>query len=219
MILAAVVLCGSVFLIVVFEGDGDFAPGGCPSGFGWWGAGGGGLLEGEGPGGEVERFLENANFEASSAAARDLGAGIVDPRLVDTLRTITEEHRICVDAFKEGHHFLPGVTDGPLIPDGYGEVGGLPNTHYHGRAADVREVDGEPVRGNGADPNVLNVGRIIAGIPPRQRPDQIIGPRAWAEALNRSDREGWILDEDQMELHEDHLHIGYLSEGSSSNAE
>ena len=28
---------------------------------------------------------------------------------------------------------------------------------------------------------------------------------------------GWVLDEDQLELHEDHLHIGYRSEDSTSN--
>ena len=93
----------------------------------------------------------------------------------------------------------------------------MPNTHYYGRAADIRRVDGKPVRDNGADRNVLDVGRALANIPPQQRPDQIIGPSSWTEALGRSSREGWILDDDQLELHEDHLHIGYLSEGSTSN--
>lgn len=96
-------------------------------------------------------------------------------------------------------------------------MGGLPNAHYHGRAADIRRVDGKPIRGNGADPDVVDVGEILAGIPPERRPDQTIGLPDWTEALGRSREEGWVLDEDQLELHEDHLHLGYRSEGSTSN--
>ncbi|MDQ3923321.1 MAG: hypothetical protein M3309_05265, partial [Actinomycetota bacterium] len=67
------------------------------------------------------------------------------------------------------------------------------------------------------DPDVLDIGEVISRVPPQERPDQIIGPESWARALGRSSEEGWILDDDQLELHEDHLHIGYLSEGSTSN--
>lgn len=165
----------------------------------------------EGVSGGAKELLETRNFEASPKAMEDLKGGAVDERLVATLQTVANTHRICVDAFKAGHYFLPGVEDGPLIPAGYGDAGGLPNTHYYGRAADIRRVDGKPVRGNGTDPEVLDVGEILAGIPPRDRPDQIIGPQSWAEALGRSRQEGWILDPDQLKLHESHLHIGYIS--------
>jgi hypothetical protein len=201
-ILAVVaLLCGAAVLVFILVRGGDLAPGRCGTGFGW-GTGSGN--------GEAKELLENPNFEASPAAVRDLKAGIVDERLVAALRTVTERHRICIDAFKEGHHFLPGIPDGPLIPKDYGEAGGLPNTHYYGRAADIRRIDGKPVKSNGEDPNVLNVAEIIAGIPPQERPDQIIGPEDWVKALDRSREEGWILDEDQLKLHEDHLHIGYI---------
>ncbi len=106
----------------------------------------------------------------------------MDERLVSVLETVTEEHRVCVEAFKEGHFFEPGVPDGPRIPDGYGEAGGLPNTHYFGRAADVWWVDGKPVEGNATDQNVIDVGRTLAEIPARRRPDQIIGPAAWTRS-------------------------------------
>ncbi len=206
-VVAAVLLCGLVFLIFV-EGGGRLALGPCIPG-----------REGaaEGVSGEARELLETRNFAASPKAIGDLEAGIVDERLVAALRTVAEEHRICVDAFKEGHYFLPGVPDGPFIPTGYGEAGGLPNTHYHGRAADIRRVDGKPIRGNGDDPDVLDVGKILARIPPGQRPDQIIGPTSWTEALDRSRREGWILDADQLELHEDHIHLGYASAEGTRN--
>ena len=167
--------------------------------------------------GEVRALLEDPNFGASPAAVEDLKAGIVDERVVFALRAITEEHRICVDAFKEGHYFLPGVEDGPLIPDGYGEAGGLPNTHYHGRAADIWDVDGKPVEGNGGDPAVRDVGWVLAGLQREERPDQIIGPPRWTEALGRSYEEGWVLDKDQTELHKDHIHLGFREKNGTKN--
>jgi hypothetical protein len=167
--------------------------------------------------GAAGRLLENPNFGATPEAAADLEAGVVDERLVAALETVTQEHRICVEAFKEGHFFLPGVPDGPRIPDGYGEAGGLPNTHYFGRAADVWWVDGEPVEGNGTDPEVLAVGRTLVEIPRRRRPDQIIGPPAWTNALDYGEEEGWILARDQLELHRDHIHLGYLDEREPRN--
>ncbi len=200
-------LCGMVFVVFLRDG-GRLALGPCTPGRA-------GVAEGASGG--AKELLETPNFEASPKAIGDLKDGIVDPRLVSTLRTVAEEHRICVDAFKEGHYFLPGIPDGPLIPDSYGNAGGLTNTHYYGRAADIRRVDGKPVRGHGDDPDILDVGETLAKIPPQQRPDQIIGPSSWARGLGRSYREGWILDADQLKLHEDHLHIGYLSDDGTWN--
>ena len=206
LVVAAILLCGLALLILLR--DGRLALGPCIPG-----------REGaaEGVSGEAKELLETPNFEASPKAIGDLEAGSVDERLVAALQVVAEEHRICVDAFKEGHYFLPGVKDGPFIPASYGDAGGLPNTHYYGRAVDIRKVDGKPVRGNGTDPDVLDVGEILAGIPPQRRPDQIIGPSDWTKALGYSRREGWILDTDQLELHEDHLHIGYISDDGTQN--
>jgi hypothetical protein len=155
-------------------------------------------------------LLKSPNFGATPQAEEDLERGIVDRRLVAALGTLTEKHRICVQAFKKGHYFLPGVPDGPRIPEGYGEAGGLPNTHYFGRAADVWWVDGKPVEGNATNPEVLKVGKLLAGIPPGKRPDQIIGPPEWSRTLGYGRDEGWVLAPDQLRLHEDHIHIGYV---------
>jgi hypothetical protein len=166
---------------------------------------------------EVRELLESPNFGATPEAVEDLERGVVDGRLVVTLGVLTRDHRICVEAFKEGHYFLPGVADGPRIPKGYGKAGGLPNTHYFGRAADVWWVDGKPVEGNARNPDVLKVGKLLVGISPEERPDQIIGPPGWAGSLGYGRREGWVLAPDQLRLHEDHIHIGYMDERGTHN--
>ena len=165
----------------------------------------------------VRKLLNDPDFGASEEAAGDLRAGIVDGRLVGALRAVTREHEICVDVFKEGHYFLPGVEDGPVIPEGYGEAGGLPNTHFFGRAADVRYVDGEPVEGNATDEDVLDVGRMLAGLPPRERPDQIIGPQPWTQRLGFGYEEGWVTARDQLRLHDEHIHLGYTKDRGTRN--
>jgi hypothetical protein len=164
---------------------------------------------------EVRKLLQSPNFGATPQALRDLEKGVVDQRLLAALRVLTKEHRICVQTFKEGHYFLPGVPDGPRIPEGYGKAGGLPNTHYFGRAADVWWVDGKPVEGHATSPDILEVGKILAGIPPERKPDQIIGPPKWTETLGYGRKEGWVLSPDQLELHKDHIHIGYFDESGS----
>ena len=166
---------------------------------------------------EVRKLLKDRRFGATPQAVRDLERGVVDRRLIAALGVLTREHRICVQAFKEGHYFLPGVPDGPRIPEGYGKAGGLPNTHYFGRAADVWWVDGKPVEDNARDPDILEVGEILAGIPAGRRPDQIIGPPRWADALGYGRQKGWVLAPDQLELHKDHIHIGYMNGSGSGN--
>jgi hypothetical protein len=221
LVLIAALCAGAIFAVSCERAngpDGESLDPACPPGLGRgiWDTGLFGGDEAQGSR-EVRRLLDNPDFGASSEAAGDLRAGVVDPRLVEALRAVTREHRICVDAFKEGHYFIEGVEDGPRIPEGYGEAGGLPNTHYHGRAADIWYVDGKPVEGNGEDVDVLGVGRVLAGLPPQSRPDQIIGPESWTRRLDRSYEEGWILAQDQLDLHDDHIHIGFLRENGTRN--
>ena len=220
-IVSATLLLGTVLLLISCGnmGEVDLSPA-CPPGVGR------GIWDLDSPKGddlksastEVRKLLKNPNFGATPQAAGDLERGVVDTRLLAALQLISEEHRICVQTFKEGHYFLPGVPDGPRIPEGYGKAGGLTNTHYYGRAADVWWVDGKPVEGNAADPAVLEVGKTLAGIPPRRRPDQIIGPPSWSRALGYGRQEGWVLAPDQLKLHKDHIHLGYMDAQGTQNS-
>jgi hypothetical protein len=89
---------------------------------------------------------------------------------------------------------------------------------FFGRAADIRYVDGEPVEGNGSSPEVLDVGRVLASIPAPERPDQIIGPAEWTRELGFGYEEGWILDRDQLDLHDEHIHLGYTKARGTRNS-
>ncbi len=159
--------------------------------------------------GNVEDLLDDPDCRFSAFALTDLKAGVVDDYLVSALQAVCRKHSIYVNVFKTGHTFGAGFEEGPTIPVGYGNAGGYPNTHYFGRAADIWEVDGKPVEGNGADSDVVSVGRILAGLPPKNKPDVVIGPSAWNQALGYGPGQGWVLDGDQVSLHEDHLHVGY----------
>src|SRR5215207_3175471 len=158
---------------------------------------------------KVRILLDNPNFGATPQATSDLERGVVDQRLIATLEVLTNGHRICIETFKEGHYFLPGVPDGPRIPEGYGKAGGLPNTHYYGKAVDIRWIDGKSVEVNATDPDVLEVGRMIAGIPPKRRAVQMIGPPDWSKAIDYGRDEGCVLVSNQQKLHKVDIHFGY----------
>src|SRR3712207_3271584 len=121
----ALVLGCTLILFACGNLEGERLSSACPPGMGHgiWDL----FVDEEQSSGEVRRLLEKPNFGAFPDAAGDLRAGIVDERVVAVLRTISEEHSVCVNVFKEGHQFIPGVPDGPRIPEGYGEAGGLPN--------------------------------------------------------------------------------------------
>ena len=219
-IISVALLLGAAFLLASCASlkDVDLSPA-CPLGVGrgMWNLGSPKTEDASPKSAEVRKLLKSSNFGATPQAAGDLERGIVDERLVAALGVLTQEHRICVETFKEGHYFLAGVPEGPRIPEGYGKAGSLPNTHYFGRAADICWVDGKSVEGNATEANVLEVGKLLAGISPKMRPDQIIGPPGWAKALEYGREEGWILATDQTKLHKDHIHIGYMDEQDTHN--
>ena len=143
-------LLGSLVFLIFFGDVGRLTLGPCVPG-----------REGaaEGASGGAGELLETRNFEASQRAIGDLQNGAVDERLVTTLQAVAEEHRICVDAFKEGHYFLPGVEDGPLIPEGYGKAGVLFSRYTRSGGKVPHSVE----RGGSHGRNVDNVEARLLG--------------------------------------------------------
>lgn len=174
-------------------------------------AGGGGSTS---PGsGDPQALLESPNFDGNPGVMSDLQSGEVDPRLVAALEAIAAEHEIFVSAIKSDHPF------GPTIPGSYGSAGGAPNTHYYHRAADIAMVDGVSVAEAQTSESTLNVGKVLAGLPPESRPDEIIGPTDWIGTLGYSREQGFISDYSLTSLHEDHIHLGFASESGTNNVE
>ena len=61
------------------------------------------------------------------------------------------------------------------------------------------------------------LGNLPGGLLLKRRPDQIIGPPKWSKALDYGREEGWVLAPDQLDLHKDHIHIGYVDEQGTHN--
>jgi hypothetical protein len=151
--------------------------------------------------GKVEDLLNSPNFVASPEAEQDLRNGIVDARLISLLQAITEKHAIRVSVFKTGHPYGEYLEEIGL-PD-------VPNSHWTGKTVDIPEVDGKPVMGNGTDPDVLDVGRMIFALPLGSRPDEVIGPPDWTAELGYGREDGLITDPGLSQAHQDHLHVGW----------
>jgi hypothetical protein len=56
-------------------------------------------------------------------------------------------------------------------------------------------------------------------MPPKRRPDQIIGPPRWTRTLGYGRDEGWVLATDQLKLHKDHIHLGYMEGQGTQNTQ
>ncbi len=155
----------------------------------------------------VEQLIHNPNFKPSANAQTDIESGQVDARIVRTLLTLTEKHTINVSLIKTGHPL------GPRTPGGY------PNSHFYYRAVDITAVDGISIQEHGGDPAILDVGRILRGIPPQERPDHIFGPQEWHTALRYPASTGFRSDPFHNSIHVDHIHLSFETENGTENQE
>lgn len=149
---------------------------------------------------DLGALLDNPNFSASPSAISDLESGVVDERIVAVLSRIAGEHAIYVSVFKTGHPY--GMT----LPS---ELGGGPNSHGYGLAADISMVDGVPVVEQQSSDALFDIGRMLLEIPAEERPDEVIGPPEWTAQLGVSREDGFITDSGFTQSHADHLHIAY----------
>lgn len=196
-------------------GGGTTVPAPCPEGTGSGSGGPGGQLDGTDPStagsGNAKDLLNDPNFSGDPTSIADLESGIVDDRLIAALQAITKKHKIYLSCIKSGHPYGAYLEEIGL-PD-------TPNSHYSGRTADISQIDGQPVYGNATSSSVISVGKILGGLPPQKRPDEIIGPPSWHSALGYPREAGFVDDPGLQQAHEDHLHMGFASDSGTSNTQ
>lgn len=129
------------------------------------------------------QLLRARGLEIPGAAAADVEAGRVSPRLRLLLRNLAREHRLSVSVFASGHPYEVFGTDGP-------------SNHTYGRAVDIWAVDGRPVvsmaPGDQVLVRVLRRARELGS-------DEVGGP---------VDLDGPGGVHFANALHHDHIHIG-----------
>ena len=156
---------------------------------------------------QLTELLANSTFKPSPEARADLESGQTDPRLIFVLLFLTRQHGLEVSTIKTGH------------PLGARTPGGFVNSHYYYRAVDISAVDGKPVAGHGADPELVSVGRMLRELAPQWRPDCIFGPAEWHAALGYPATAGFRSDPFHNQIHADHLHLSFEAETGTENQE
>ncbi|MGH2652041.1 MAG: hypothetical protein ACRDHK_12635, partial [Actinomycetota bacterium] len=136
--------------------------------------------------GELEAMvLSNHRIGLSSAAAGDVAAGRIDPRVLEVLLFLAERHDLgSVGPLITGHsYFVAGTT--------------TPSNHSFGRAVDISVVDGQAV--SVYNPAARDAVEMVLTLPPPLLPDELAGP--------------WLLSHLGVRTftkdHHDHIHIGW----------
>lgn len=138
-----------------------------------------------------------SNLDAPDAVRADLASGRVDERLVAILAALLAGHSIRVPVIKSGH------------PMGSHSPAGRENDHFFFRAADITAVHGVAISEDPEAPATIEVGRYLMSLEGDARPARVMGPARWLAALGDGDRRGFRDDPFALEIHADHLHIGF----------
>jgi hypothetical protein len=137
------------------------------------------------PAPQAAALLAHPRIQLTPNARADLQAGVVDPRVVATLAALAQRYQLQVSVLKTGH-------------DRY--VAGTRRTshHYHGRAVDVFQINGQPV--SPSNPAARAVTAWLATLSGPLRPDEVGSPFP-----EFADQPGHFHDQ----AHLDHIHLGY----------
>jgi hypothetical protein len=117
----------------------------------------------------------------------DIQSGAIDPRIINLIGAITQQHKIRISALRSDH-------------SKYTSSGNVSN-HYYGRAMDIAEVDGVPCTDVSPDGPCGTLARQLGALPAGQEPTELIycfdpdgpaNPNGFAQAD-----------------HCDHIHVGF----------
>ena len=142
------------------------------------------------PSADAATLLNQPNLVLTAEARSDLTAGLVDPRLVRMLATLSADHRIAVSVIKTGHSKFVAGTD-------------RVSNHYYGRGVDIYAVDGADVTSSNHAALRLSVAILTSA--PDIRPDEFGSP--WPEL-------GTFPGAFSDAGHQGHLHLGWRAVGA-----
>lgn len=132
----------------------------------------------------TEINLDNLQI-LNPAARKDIQNGLIDPRVLNLLAILTQNHSLTVSSLRSDHGMM--TTSGNV------------SNHYYGRAMDIAAVDGVSCTDMSPEGPCATVGRLLTLLPDGAGPTELIY--------------GFDLDGDgpafAMADHRDHIHAGF----------
>jgi soluble lytic murein transglycosylase-like protein len=129
-----------------------------------------------------------SNVEVSNSMEMvDLQSGAIDPRILNLLGAISQEHTVRISALRSDH-------------SEYTSSGNVSN-HYYGRAMDIAAIDGVPCTDVSPDGPCGTIARQLGALPAGQEPTELI----YCFDPDGPDNPNGFAQAD----HCDHVHVGF----------
>ncbi|MFL5908111.1 MAG: lytic murein transglycosylase [Solirubrobacterales bacterium] len=117
----------------------------------------------------------------------DIQSGAIDPRILNLIGAISQEHTIRISALRSDHSKFTSS--------------GNVSNHYYGRAMDIAEIDGVPCTDVSPDGPCGTLARQLGALPPGQEPTELI----YCFDPDGPDNPNGFAQAD----HCDHIHVGF----------
>jgi Transglycosylase SLT domain len=130
------------------------------------------------------------NVELSNSLEMvDIQSGAVDPRIINLIGAISQQHTITISSLRSDHSKLTSS--------------GNVSNHYYGRAMDISAIDGVPCTNVSPDGPCGMIARQLGALPPGQEPTELI--YCW-DPDGPANPNGFAQAD-----HCDHIHVGFNS--------
>jgi soluble lytic murein transglycosylase-like protein len=130
------------------------------------------------------------NVELSNSLEMvDLQSGAIDPRIINLIGAISQQHTITISSLRSDHSKLTSS--------------GNVSNHYYGRAMDISAIDGVPCTNVTPDGPCGTLARQLGALPPGQEPTELI--YCW-DPDGPANPNGFAQAD-----HCDHIHVGFDS--------
>jgi Transglycosylase SLT domain len=130
------------------------------------------------------------NVELSNSLEMvDIQSGAVDPRILNLIGAISQQHTITISSLRSDHSKMT--------------ASGNVSNHYYGRAMDIAAIDGVPCTNVSPDGPCGIIARQLGALPPGQEPTELI--YCW-DPDGPANPNGFAQAD-----HCDHIHVGFNS--------